>query len=88
MIATVEAERTARAKLRALFETVIVHGAGGAIELALLGAVGDPLVAPAVRRVNERRLGYLTRLYGELGLGPATARRRGHAPRIRFAAPR
>lgn len=76
VIANVEAERSAWAKLRALFETVIVHGVDGAIELVLLGAVGDPLVAPVVHRVNERRLSYLTRLYGELGLGPGAARRR------------
>jgi len=76
VIAVAEAEQGALAKLRALFEAVIVHGAGSAIELALLGASGDPLVAPVLRRVTQRRLDYLTRLYREVGLDQAAAKRR------------
>ena len=79
VIAVAEAGQGARAKLRALFDAVIVHGAGSAIERAVLGAAGDPLVAPVVRRVYQRRLGYLTRLYRGMGFGPAAARRRALA---------
>jgi AcrR family transcriptional regulator len=52
-------------------------GSVGTVELALQASAAHPLVAPTLRRVTERRLGYLTRLYTELGLTPARARDRG-----------
>jgi AcrR family transcriptional regulator len=67
------------ARLRALFGAVL-DGAGAdtaaRVELALQASADDPLVAAALRRVTERRLGYLAALFGRLGFTPAQARRR------------
>jgi AcrR family transcriptional regulator len=51
--------------------------AAGSVELALQAHASHPLVAAALARVTERRLAYLTGLFGELGLSPARARDRG-----------
>jgi AcrR family transcriptional regulator len=75
-------DATARLRrlLRLAFTSVPDDGTAGAVgtvELALQASAAHPLVAPALRRVTERRLGFLTRLYTELGLSPARARDRG-----------
>jgi AcrR family transcriptional regulator len=62
-------------RLRMLFASVLSSDATH-VELALLASADDPLVAPAVARVTERRLGYLARLFGQLGFTKAQARRR------------
>ena len=49
----------------------------GSVELALQANAAHPFVAPALARVTERRLAYLTTLFTELGLSPARARDRG-----------
>jgi AcrR family transcriptional regulator len=67
------------ARLRVLFGAVLdATGADTAarVELALQASADDPLVAAALRRVTERRLGYLATLFGRLGFTPAQARRR------------
>ncbi|CRK58409.1 Transcriptional regulator, TetR family [Alloactinosynnema sp. L-07] len=65
---------TAHERLRLLFGAVL--DTGGEIELALLASTSDPKVSAAVSRVTERRLGYLTTQFAELGFGRAQARRR------------
>ena len=77
VIELVEAEVTDPAKrLRRLFATVLTAERPARVELALLASADEPLVAAALRRVTERRLGYLARLFGQLGFTPAQARRR------------
>lgn len=46
-------------------------------ELSLLAGMDHPTVAAALRQVTERRIDYLTGLFGELGFGEAQARERG-----------
>jgi len=73
-----EAEPDARAKLRRLFTDVTVgttRTAGNRIEVALLATASHPLVAPAMARITERRIAYVTRLYEELGVPAERARR-------------
>jgi len=65
-----------RERLRALFATALGDLLGNAVEAALQNAAHHPVVAPALQRVTERRIGYLTTLYTRLGFPPARARRR------------
>lgn len=51
-------------------------GLGLAFTLAVADAIEDPLVAPVVRRVAERRIAYLEREFAALGLAPADAHHR------------
>ncbi|GHC85790.1 TetR family transcriptional regulator [Nocardiopsis terrae] len=78
VIARVEEEPDARARIRRLFLDVTTGGTEAVenrIEVALLAAAAHPLVAPAVGRVTERRIAYVADLYEELGVPPAPARR-------------
>lgn len=99
VIALVDTEPDAATRLRTLLAVVVgghEHRARGAgVELALQPTAGHPLVAPVLVRVTERRLAYLSRLFGELGFPPADARQRsllaysaylGHA-QLRHATP-
>jgi AcrR family transcriptional regulator len=63
-------------RLRRLFTLVFDSEHLASVELALLSSADDPVVAAAVHRVTERRLGYLATLFGRLGFTPAQARRR------------
>jgi AcrR family transcriptional regulator len=47
-----------------------------AVEVALVSAADDPLVAPAFARVTRARLEFLRRLFAELGLDEAEAEAR------------
>jgi AcrR family transcriptional regulator len=53
------------------------------VVLSLHAAVEDPSVAPVLRRVTERRIGWLEELLREIGVPPGTARRRA---RLLYAA--
>ncbi len=63
-------------RLRQLFSQVFAPQAGTRADLALLADAAHPLVAPVLAEVTEARLGYVTRLFRELGFPPARARRR------------
>jgi AcrR family transcriptional regulator len=76
VIELVEAERSPRDKLRTLFETVLDRGRKGSVELALQAAAEHEVIAPVLRRVTERRLGYLTELFEQLGFDREHARKR------------
>ncbi|HEU5474763.1 MAG TPA: TetR/AcrR family transcriptional regulator [Actinophytocola sp.] len=77
VIETIEADRSAPAdRLRRLFNTVLDNKKEAQVEMALLASSDDPLVAAAVRRVNERRLSYLAMLFSQLGYTEAQAKRR------------
>ncbi|MER6424055.1 TetR/AcrR family transcriptional regulator [Streptomyces sp. NPDC001137] len=77
IIATVETEPDAGRRLRALFHRVTKPGAADPLELSLLASTDHPQVAAALRQVTERRIGYLTGLFAELGFGEEEARERG-----------
>ncbi|MGQ0575682.1 MAG: TetR family transcriptional regulator [Pseudonocardia sp.] len=79
VIALVEREAGARARLRALLaEALGSHPERplDRVELALQPTAAHPLVAPVLARVTRRRLSYLADLFGELGVPPQDARRR------------
>ncbi len=83
VIATVEQDEDAPARLRHLLELVfraVGPGAGpgaGSVELALQANASHPLVSASLGRVTQRRLAYLTTLFTQLGMSPARARDRG-----------
>ncbi|MBY8847540.1 TetR/AcrR family transcriptional regulator [Saccharothrix longispora] len=76
VIGLVEAVPDPLDRLRLLFGTVLERAGDAAVEAAMLAARDDPAVAPVLRRVTDRRVEYLTGLFGELGFAPGTARRR------------
>lgn len=76
VIEIVEAVSNPMEKLRLLFGRVLEDVEDSAVELALLAAKDDPVVAPVLRRVTDRRIGYLEDLFGELGFTAELARRR------------
>ena len=83
VIAAVERSDDATARLRNLLTLVfdaVWSGAdpgAGSVELALQANASHPLVSATLGRVTERRLAYLTSLFGELGMSRARARDRG-----------
>lgn len=80
VIAATDAEPDVMARLRKLFTLALEDrpgtAAGARVELALQPTAGHPLVAPVLERVTQRRLGYLTTQFGELGFERTEARRR------------
>ncbi|WP_245786197.1 TetR/AcrR family transcriptional regulator [Lentzea albida] len=76
VIELVESERTPEDKLRTLFATVLDRTRKGSVEMALQAGADNEVIAPVLRRVTEKRLAYLTELFGELGFGEAQARQR------------
>jgi len=81
-------------RLRELLRVVLGRSGPFRVELALLASSEDPLVAPTVRRVTQRRIDYLTGLFTELGFDRIQADRRallayttylGHAQLARTA---
>ncbi|MER7108471.1 TetR/AcrR family transcriptional regulator [Streptomyces sp. NPDC000229] len=64
-------------RLRTLFRTVMTEAVNDPLEVSLLADAGHPHVAAALRRVTERRIGYVARLFEDLGFPPPTAARRG-----------
>lgn len=65
-------------RLSRLLGTVLEATHAGRVELTLLASVDDPLVAAALHRVTQRRLGYLAMLFTRLGFTQAQARRRAN----------
>jgi AcrR family transcriptional regulator len=63
-------------RLRELLRVVLGRSGAFSVELALLASSDDPLVAPTVRRVTQRRLDYLTGLFTSLDFDPVPAGRR------------
>ena len=77
VIAAVEQGEDATARLRRLLELAfravgVGSGPGaGSVELALQANAAHPLVSATLERVTQRRLGYLTTLFTQLGMSPA-----------------
>jgi AcrR family transcriptional regulator len=65
------------ARLRVLFAHVSAHPGHDQVEVNLLAAADHDLVGPVVRRVVERRIGYVIGLFEEIGFPRAEATRRG-----------
>jgi AcrR family transcriptional regulator len=76
VIAAVAREAGPEARLRALFAVTAYSHARDDLELSLHAQAAHPLVGAALRRVTERRLGYLTELFQDLGFDPVDARNR------------
>ncbi|GAA2799216.1 TetR/AcrR family transcriptional regulator [Crossiella cryophila] len=94
VITLAEQEPDPARRLRLLFAGVLDHPCGNAVELALLAAGEDPVIRPVLDRVTQRRITYLTTLFGQCGFAKAEARRRavlaysaylGHAHLFRMA---
>ncbi|MBB5955736.1 AcrR family transcriptional regulator [Saccharothrix tamanrassetensis] len=76
VIDRVEAEPTPEGRLRLLFGVVLEDVRDSAVELAMLAAKDDPAVAPVLRRVTDRRIGYLEELFRAMGFPAETAQHR------------
>ncbi|GHG48100.1 TetR/AcrR family transcriptional regulator [Streptomyces griseocarneus] len=77
IITALRAEPDPLVRLRRLFAETTAAAARDPLELSLLATSGHPQVAAVLRRVTERRVGYLAELFTELGFAPDEARRRG-----------
>jgi AcrR family transcriptional regulator len=76
VIELVEAEATPQDKLRTLFSTVLDRTRKGSVEMALQAGAEHEVIAPVLQRVTERRLGYLTELFEQLGFDREHAKKR------------
>ncbi|MGQ0839040.1 TetR/AcrR family transcriptional regulator [Actinokineospora sp.] len=63
-----------RLRLRELFRIALTEDPTEGLEPALVAHADDPVVAPVLHRVTERRLAYLAALFGETGLSAEQAR--------------
>lgn len=63
-------------RLRVLLALVIGTAAHDRLEVALAATADHPMVAPVMRRITERRVGYVAEIFGQLGLPPQAARHR------------
>ncbi|MFH8344403.1 TetR/AcrR family transcriptional regulator [Streptomyces sp. NPDC018045] len=77
VITTVEAEPDPERRLRALFAHATAASAADPLEVSLLATAAEPRVAAVLRRVADRRVGYVADLFAALGFPAAAARRRG-----------
>ncbi|MEU0884702.1 TetR/AcrR family transcriptional regulator [Lentzea sp. NPDC005914] len=76
VIELVESEKTPQDKLRTLFATVLGRQRNGSVEMALQANAENEVIAPVLKRVTERRLGYLTKLFEQLGFDHEHAKKR------------
>jgi AcrR family transcriptional regulator len=63
-------------RLRRLLGRVIAAATRSRAEMSLLAHADHPLVGPMLARVAERRIGYVAKVFGELGFPPEVARSR------------
>jgi AcrR family transcriptional regulator len=64
-------------RLRRVFEIAFGNPHGGRIEAALTAQPAHPQVAPVLKRVTERRIGFLAKAFADLGFNAEDARSRG-----------
>ncbi len=76
VIARAELERDAHARIDRLFRSADGSKRAGQLYLAFAVAANDPLVGSVVRRVNQRRIGFMVSSYVAMGLGAEEARQR------------
>lgn len=76
IIARIETADDPREQLRLLFKAAFADPESGRVQLALHAAATDPVVAPVLARVTERRIAYLALLYAKAGFPAPDAARR------------
>ena len=76
VIARVEVTGDPREQLRLLFAAAFADPESSRVQLALHAAATDPVVAPVLARVTQRRIDYLAVLYAKVGFPAEDARRR------------
>jgi AcrR family transcriptional regulator len=76
VIALLDTESDPLRRLRRLFAEAVDASTRDRVEVTLLAAAEDPQVGPALRRVTERRIDYVARIFRELGLSAEEARTR------------
>ncbi|MFE1879561.1 TetR/AcrR family transcriptional regulator [Streptomyces diastatochromogenes] len=76
VIAGLKSEPDPAMRLRRLLSEASELAAEDPLEVSLPASAGHPRVAAVLRRVTERRVGYLAQLFIELGFTPDEARRR------------
>jgi AcrR family transcriptional regulator len=76
IIARLEMAEDPREQLRLLFKAAFADPEANRVQLALHAAATDPVVAPVLARVTERRIAYLTHLYRGIGFPDEDAARR------------
>ncbi|MFG2292077.1 TetR/AcrR family transcriptional regulator [Streptomyces sp. NPDC048603] len=79
VIEEVGAEPDPLKRARALFEVALGDEEIAGLEPAIVAQVDHPAVAEVLDRVTRTRLGYLTRVFADLGLSDGDARRRAVA---------
>ncbi|MGW7363031.1 TetR/AcrR family transcriptional regulator [Streptomyces sp. NPDC054841] len=77
IITLVDREPDPEKRLRLLFAEATAAAADDTLEVSLLATADHPQVAAVLRRVTDRRVGYLTALFEELGFPPDAAAFRG-----------
>ncbi|MFG3258689.1 TetR/AcrR family transcriptional regulator [Streptomyces sp. NPDC048172] len=77
VIDSLEAEPDPEKRLRSLLLRATDAAAEDPLELSLLANAAHPAVAAVLGRVTERRIGYVTGLFRELGFSGTEAERRG-----------
>ena len=65
-----------RDRLRRLFSIIFVHPELGAVDAALIAARDQPAIAEPLRRVTNRRVGFIRDAFAGLGFEAADAERR------------
>jgi AcrR family transcriptional regulator len=68
-----------RERLRKAFAAGFRHPRSGRVDAALAAHADDPLVAPFVKRVTERRIAFMRKAYRELGFKKKASRNRAVA---------
>jgi len=77
VIEAAQTEPDPTTRLRRLFTHVVEAASRDRTEVALLATADHPQVAPVLQQVTERRVGYVSALFAEIGFPPEVARRRG-----------
>lgn len=76
VIARAEKEHDARSRIHRLFRSADGSKRAGQLYLAFASAANDPLVRPVIKRVNNRRIGFMVDCYLAVGLAASEARKR------------
>ncbi|MFI9587671.1 TetR/AcrR family transcriptional regulator [Streptomyces sp. NPDC052236] len=77
IITAMESEPDPETRLRSLFAGATASAARDPLEVTLLATADHPQVAVVLRRVTERRVGYVAHAFEELGFPAEQARQRG-----------
>ncbi|WP_455360438.1 TetR/AcrR family transcriptional regulator [Streptomyces sp. SYSU K21746] len=77
VIALMETEPDPERRLRTLFAEATASAAEDPLEVTLLATASHPQVAAVLERVTARRIGYVARLFEEVGFPPEAAAQRG-----------